>query len=371
MTENIQFVVVGAGIVGIAIAREIALLGKEVLLLECEENIGTGISSRSSEVIHSGVYYPKGSLKAKLCVQGRELLYEFCNNYHVPFRKTGKLIVATNELEKDELGRLKNLGTENGVKDIELLGPKEILKKESELISKGGLYIPETGIVDTHTLMLALLNDLENHNSVLALRSPFISANVKDGKFQIQAGKPGDDINICSNYLINAAGLNAQSVAKSINNLSKSLIPDQRLSKGSYFSLGCKAPFDHLVYPIPNENSLGIHYTLALDGRARFGPNHEWASTIEYSVNPELEQVFSKEIKRYWPNLPDGALQPAYSGIRPKILSSGKLVNDFIIQTKDQHGVKGLVNLFGLESPGLTAALAIAKSITSQLKNNI
>ena len=199
MTENIQFVVVGAGIVGIAVAREIALLGKEVLLLECEENIGTGISSRSSEVIHSGVYYPKGSLKAKLCVQGRELLYEFCNNYHVPFRKTGKLIVATNELEKDELGRLKNLGTENRVKDIELLGSKEILKKESELISKGGLYIPETGIVDTHTLMLALLSDLENHNSVLALRSPFISANVKDGKFQIQAGKPGDDINICSN----------------------------------------------------------------------------------------------------------------------------------------------------------------------------
>ncbi len=363
MVENLEYVVVGAGIIGLSIAREIALSGKEVLVLEANEDIGTGISSRSSEVIHSGIYYNKNSHKNTLCNKGRKLLYNYCYEKKIPFQKIGKLIVATNQEEKEELFSLKKRGLDNGLKGIKYLNQNELNKKEPALESIGALYVPMTGIIDSHSLMLALRNDVENNNSLIALRTPFISASKKNNVFNVKTGDKNNPTLIQSHNIINASGLNARKVAQSIDQMKNTLIPNLFFNKGSYFSMSGPAPFKHLVYPLPNINSLGIHYCLNVEGIPRFGPDHEWVKEIDYSVSLEKKTQFIESIKKYWPGIKDANLRPDYAGIRPSINTKSQHSNDFIIQTKQQHGIKGLINLFGIESPGLTAALAIAQFV--------
>lgn len=369
LPEEVESIVVGAGVVGLAVARSLAYSGKEVLVLESADDIGTGISARSSEVIHSGLYYPKGSKKADLCVRGRDLLYAFCNEHNVPFRKTGKLIVATSSTEVPKLHYLRAQGVANGLPGIEFMTPDHLYDKEPVLRAVAGLYLPMTGIVDSQALMVALRNDAESNGKVtIAVHTPFRSARTASQAFLVQAGAGNDIIQMQSRNLVIAAGLNAHSIAARITRAQDSFIPRQYLSRGCYFSLSGRAPFRHLVYPLPNANGLGVHYCLSMAGEARFGPDHEWVPEIDYTVDPGRADAFANMIRKYWPSLPDGALQPAYAGIRPRITGPNQPAADFLIQTSAQHGVTGLIHLFGIDSPGLTAALAIADEVATHLR---
>jgi len=362
--ESVDAVVIGAGVVGLAIARELAIAGREVIVLDAEDAIGTHTSSRNSEVIHAGIYYPKGSLKARSCVEGKRLLYEYCATHGVPHRRCGKLIVATDEKQLGELGAIREKAHANGVPDVDWIAKDEVARMEPELFCMGALHSPSTGIIDSHALMLAYLGDAEAHGAMLALKSPLERARVRNG-FELHV--VGADPIHCT-VLVNSAGLRAPSVAKTIDGYPPHLVPRELYAKGNYYSLNRKSPFKRLIYPVPEPGGLGVHVTLDLAGQARFGPDVEWVERINYDVDPRRAERFYAAIRRYWPGLPDNSLSPGYAGIRPKTAGPGEPAPDFEIQGPARHGVPGLVQLYGIESPGLTSSLALARAVRDELR---
>jgi len=366
MSESVECVVIGAGVVGLAIGRESAQAGLDTVILESESHIGTATSSRNSEVIHAGIYYAPGSLKAGLCVTGKQMLYDYCRDRHVGHVRCGKLIVATNEEQLAALPELIRNAQSNGVSDLELLTRDQARELEPELECTGAVLSPSTGIVDTHSLMVSLQGDFEAAGGMLAVESPVAGGRCDADGITLQIGG-GADYELRAKYVVNAAGLGAQSVAKAIDALERDTIPPLYLAKGSYYSFDHKSPFSRLVYPLPEHTHLGVHLTLDLGGRARFGPDLAWVDSIDYDVDPAGADDFYEEIRKYWPALPDGSLSPAYAGIRPKVQGPGDAPRDFCIQGADVHGVPGLVNLFGIESPGLTACMAIAEYVHHRL----
>ena len=367
--EQLDAVVIGAGVVGLAVARALAMAGREVVILEAEDAIGTHTSSRNSEVIHAGIYYPKGSLKARSCVEGKQLLYEYCVAHGVPHRRSGKLIVAADDAQLAELEALQRKAHANGVTDVVWMSKGQALALEPELSCAAALYSPSTGIIDSHALMLAYLGDAEAHGAMLALKSPLRRVQAAGGGFvlHVDASDP-----IRCNVLVNSAGLRAPSVAKRVEGYRAQLAPPEFYAKGNYYSLAGRSPFTRLVYPIPEPGGLGVHVTLDLAGQARFGPDVEWVERIgakeDYAVDPRRAERFYAAIRRYWPGLADGALLPGYSGIRPKTAGPGEPASDFHIQGPREHGLPGLVHLFGIESPGLTASLSLASLVLNELR---
>ena len=362
MSESVDCVVVGAGVIGLAIARSLARSGREVIVLESENDIGTGTSSRNSEVIHAGIYYQPGSLKARLCVEGKDALYRYCAERGVEHSRLGKLIVASQEKDLGILRKLQETAKINGILDMELMDKEAMLSLEPALAGVGALLSPSTGIIDSHGLMLAYQGEAEDLGMVIAFNSPFKSAKVLNGKFSIEVGGK-DPFSLRSPILINSAGLGAQNIAGAVAGLHPTEIPKRYLLKGSYFSLSGKSPFSRLIYPVPPDASLGVHLTLDLGGQAKFGPDQEWIDEVDYTMDPGRAESFYASVRQYYPDLPDGALEPAYSGIRPKVQAPGDPVADFVIKGPKDHGVPGLVNLFGMESPGLTSSLAIGEYV--------
>lgn len=360
--DHIDCVVIGAGVVGLAVARALAANGREVIVLEAAEAIGTSTSSRNSEVIHAGLYYPRGSLKAALCVRGREMLYEYCAARNVAHSRAGKLLVATAPNQIPQLEAILTRGKENGVFDLTRISGSEAQELEPALECVAAVYSPQTGIVDSHQLMLALQGDAEHNGAVIALRSPVESIDATTNGFVVNVG--GEvPTTVRAACIVNSAGLHANALARRIRGLDARHVPPLYLARGNYFSVSSRVPFSRLIYPMPNEAGLGVHLTLDLGGQARFGPDVEWIDSIDYDVDPQRADAFYAQIRSYWPALPDGALQPAYAGIRPKLSGPGEPAADFMIQGAAAHGVRGLVNLFGIESPGLTASLAIAQRV--------
>ena len=369
MDESLDCVVVGAGVVGLAVARALALAGREVVVLEAAEGIGTGTSSRNSEVIHAGIYYPKGSLKARLCVQGKQALYAYCAERGVPHRRCGKLIVATEAAQLATLADIRAKAAANGVGDLTPLSRQEAQTLEPEIECVGALLSPSTGIIDSHAFMLALQGDAEHAGAVFAFHSRVARARVVDGGFGIEVQTLAPDQALedtamttwQARTLINAAGLHAPDVAACIEGLDARHVPRAHYARGHYFTLSSRPRFQRLIYPVPQPGGLGVHLTLDLQGQARFGPDVQWVDAIDYTVDPKRADAFYAEVRRYWPALPDGALQPGYAGIRPKLAGPEAPNLDFRIDGPVQHGVPGLVNLLGIESPGLTASLAIGE----------
>jgi len=358
--ERVACVVIGAGVVGLALARALARRGLEVVVLEAEDRIGTGISSRSSEVIHAGIYYPAGSLKARLCVQGSRDLYAFCQARRVAHRRCGKLVVATDDGQVEALRLLRGKAEANGVEGLAWLDGEAARRLEPRLRCAAALHSPATGIVDSHGLMRALRADAEEAGAAMALRCPVLGGRATARGIEVAVGG-AEPATFLAGRVFNAAGLGAQAVARAFEGLRPGSVPPLRLAKGSYYGLAGAAPFSRLVYPVPVHGGLGVHLTLDLAGQARFGPDVEWVEREDYRVDPARAQAFYAEVRKYWPGLPDEALQPAYAGIRPKLHGPGEPAPDFLVQREDAHGMAGLVNLFGIESPGLTACLALAE----------
>jgi L-2-hydroxyglutarate oxidase LhgO len=358
-------VVVGAGVVGLAIARALARRGLQVMILEKERAIGTGTSARSSEVIHAGLYYEPGSLKAKLCVDGRRLLYDYCAERGIAHRRCGKLVVATDASEKTYLGELHGRAEANGVEHVTPIGAAEARAVEPALRVESALLSRSSGIVDSHALMLAYLADAEAAGATLALRTPVTEASVSGRVIHLTTGA-AEPAEIETKLLVNAAGLDAWDLSRRLSGLDPVTIPPRHLAKGSYFTLsGVRAPFSHLIYPVPEPGGLGIHLTLDLAGQARFGPDVEWVDCADYALDALRGERFYAAIRRYWPNLPDGALVPAYCGIRPKVVGADGKPGDFVIQGPPETGVAGYIALYGIESPGLTSSLAIGAHVAT------
>lgn len=371
--DRVDAVVVGAGVVGLAVARALAQAGLEVVVLERETAIGTGVSARNSEVIHAGLYYPPGSLKAQWCVRGKELLYDYCASHGVGHRACGKLVVACEEAQLPALDALARKAHSHGV-PVTLLDGAQAQAMEPALRCVAALWSPTTGIVDSHGFMLALQGDLENAGGMVALASALERAEPAPEGFRLQVRAGDEVLTLGSRLLVNAAGLYACDVARRIEGLALAWQPQPHFAKGSYYALSGKAPFSRLIYPAPQDAWLGVHLTLDLGGQARFGPDLEWLdvtdpATIDYSVDPRRADGFYAEVRRYWPQLPDGALQPAYSGVRPKLYGPGQAAPDFRADGPQAHGIPGLVNLLGIESPGLTSALAIGEHVAAMLRD--
>ncbi|WP_086924998.1 NAD(P)/FAD-dependent oxidoreductase [Variovorax sp. JS1663] len=363
--DEFDCAVIGAGVVGLAVARALALAGREVIVLEAEGAIGTGTSSRNSEVIHAGIYYPAGSLKASLCVEGKQLLYEYLGQRGLPHRRCGKLIVATAPEQVAQLETILAKARANGVDDLVLLTREQARTLEPQLECTAALLSPSTGIVDSHALMLSLQGDLESAGGMLALKSGVARAQCGQGAIVLTAE---DGTTLRCRSVVNAAGLGAPALARRFEGLPASAVPQEYFAKGSYFTLTGRAPFSHLIYPVPEAAGLGVHLTLDLGGQAKFGPDVQWVdSGDDLVVDPARGEVFYAEVRRYWPSLADGALAPGYAGIRPKISGPGEPAADFMIGGPEAHGVTGLVNLFGIESPGLTSSLAIGRRVASLL----
>jgi L-2-hydroxyglutarate oxidase LhgO len=375
MDESLDCVVVGAGVVGLAVARALAQAGREVVVLEAAEGIGTETSSRNSEVIHAGIYYPKGSLKARLCVRGKQALYAYCAERGVPHRRCGKLIVATEAAQLATLADIRAKAAANGVGDLTPLSRQEAQTLEPEIECVGALLSPSTGIIDSHAFMLALQGDAEHAGAVFAFHSRVARARVVGGGFEIEVQTLAPDQALedtamttwHARTLINAAGLHAPDVAACIEGLDARHVPRAHYARGHYFTLSGRPRFQRLIYPVPQPGGLGVHLTLDLQGQARFGPDVQWVNEIDYTVDPKRADAFYAEVRRYWPALPDGALQPGYAGIRPKLAGPEAPNLDFRIDGPAQHGVPGLVNLLGIESPGLTASLAIGEMVLKSL----
>jgi L-2-hydroxyglutarate oxidase LhgO len=362
MLDRVDCVVVGAGVVGLAVARALALQGREVMVLEAASAIGTGTSSRNSEVIHAGIYYEPGSLKSRLCVQGRAMLYDYCRERHVDHRQCGKLIVATDRAQVAQLQGIADRARRNGVVDLELLTGEQARQLEPHLVCDAALLSPSTGIVDSHGLMLALQGDLENAGGIVALNSAVAHARIASGAIELVAS---DGTGLLANRVVNSAGLQAPALAGRFAGLAAQHVPPAFFAKGNYFTLAGRAPFSHLVYPVPQAAGLGVHLTLDLGGQAKFGPDVQWVdSADDLTVDPRRGESFYAEVRKYWPALPEGALLPGYAGIRPKINGPHEAGRDFLIQGPLDHGVPGLVNLFGIESPGLTSCLAIGDLVS-------
>lgn len=363
--DQVDSVVVGAGVVGLAVARALALQGREVLVLEGAGAIGTGTSSRNSEVIHAGIYYPAGSLKARLCVAGRDMLYAYCAERHLPHRRCGKLIVATSAAQMPALQQIEQRARANGVTDLVWLSRDQARALEPRLECVAALLSPSTGIIDSHAFMLSLQADLENGGGMVVLRSSVESMRVLQAGGMVLRVEDGTEVQ--AGLVVNAAGLSAPALARRCQGLTPEIVPRAHYAKGSYFALAVASPFSRLIYPVPEAAGLGVHLTLDLAGQAKFGPDVEWVEDPDdLLVDPGRATGFYAEVRRYWPQLPDGALLPGYAGIRPKIHGPGEPPADFMIQGPANHGVAGLVNLFGIESPGLTSALAIGEWVASK-----
>ena len=357
--DKVDAVVVGAGVVGLAVARALALAGHETIILEKETTIGTATSSRNSEVIHAGIYYPKGSLKARLCVAGRQALYAYCDAHGVPYRRCGKLIVAIGEEQRGALERVLATARGNGVDDIEPISRRQAQVLEPALVCSGALLSPSTGILDSHAYMLALLGDAQANGAMIAYGSSVEGGRVDENGVVIDVASDGASMSLAPRLLVNCAGLEAQAVAYSISGLPRDTVPPLRYAKGNYFQLLGPAPFKRLIYPVPEPGGLGVHITIDLGGQAKFGPDVEWIERPDYTVDPSRGARFYAAIRKYWPALPDEALVPGYAGIRPKLPANGTDAPDFMIQGPETHKVAGLINLYGIESPGLTSSLAI------------
>lgn len=370
MSTDIDCIVVGAGVVGLAVARALALSGREVMVVEAAEGIGTGTSARNSEVIHAGIYYPAGSLKARLCVQGRHLLYDYCAEHGVGHKRLGKLIVATSKEEIPALTDIMNKARINGVDDMELLTGSQAQALEPALSCVAALLSPSTGIIDSHGLMLSFQGDAENAGAQCVFHTPLLAGNVRpEGGFELEFGG-ADAMTLSCNVLVNASGLHAPTLARKIKGIPESSIPQEYLCKGSYFTLQGRVPFTHLIYPTPHHAGLGVHLTLDLGGQAKFGPDVEWIERVDYDIDPRRCDGFYEAVRTYWPGMQDGTLSPGYTGIRPKISGPHEPAADFMIAGPGTHGIAGLVNLFGIESPGLTSSLAIAQETLRHLQSN-
>ena len=364
--NEVECVVVGAGVIGLATARVLALAGHDVPVLERAYTIGFETSSRNGEVIHGGLYYPAGSLKARCCVAGRKRLYADCSEHGVPRAQIGKLIVAANENEIAGIERIENAARANGVDDLQWLTATQAQRLEPALRCVAALMSPSTGIIDSHALMLAYQGEAETAGALVVLRTPVLCGRVRHDGFDLAIG--GDEpTTIRCRLLVNAAGLYAPALARSIEGVPRETIPPAFFCRGVYFSLAGRAPFRRLVYPVPPPGGLSVHITLDLAGQARFGPDLDWISEVDYTVDPERGDVFYAAIRSYWPELRDGALQPGYAGIRPKISGPAEPAADFVVQGPEAHRVPGLVNLYGIESPGLTASLPLADEVVERL----
>ena len=366
MSESIECAVIGAGVVGLAVARALAKAGREVVVIEAAEAIGTATSSRNSEVIHAGLYYPAGSLKARLCRGGRDMLYGYLAEHGIDHRRTGKLVVATEETELEALAALERKALANGVEDIRRLSVADARVLEPELRCVAALLSPSTGILDSHGYMLSLRGEAEDHGAAISFLGPVTGGNAGGDGITLGVGG-ADPIDLDCRIVVNCAGLGAQGIARNIRGIPPETIPPLHYAKGNYFHLTGRAPFAHLVYPVPGTAGLGVHYTRDLAGQGKFGPDVEWVDSLDYRVDPRRADGFYAAIRSYWPGLRDDTLQPGYSGIRPKIQAPGEPAADFVIQGPEVHGIGGLVNLYGIESPGLTASLAIAEAVVDRL----
>ncbi len=359
--DQLECVVIGAGVVGLAVARALALAGREVMVLEAAPAIGTGISSRNSEVIHAGIYYAPGSLKARLCVQGRDLLYDYCTARGIGFSRCGKLLVATDASQLPQLQGIVAQAARNGVGDLVLLDAAQAQALEPHLSCLAAIHSPSTGIVDSHGLMLALQGDIEHAGGLVVLNSALACADCSDRGIDLRMA---DGTELHASRVVNAAGLQAPALARCFDGLDARHVPKAYFAKGNYFTLAGRAPFAHLIYPVPQAAGLGVHLTLDLGGQAKFGPDVQWVdSANDLTVDARRGDAFYAEVRKYWPGLPDGSLVPGYAGIRPKIHAPDQPACDFLIQGPREHGVVGLVNLFGIESPGLTSSLALAEHV--------
>ena len=363
--DSVDVVVIGAGVVGLAVARALALQGREVMVLEAADAIGTGTSSRNSEVIHAGIYYPQGSLKARLCVEGKALLYDYCAQRGIGHSRCGKLIVATQASQIPQLQAIIAKAAANGVPDLVLLTREQAQALEPELDCVAAVLSPSTGIVDSHALMLALQGDLENAGGMVVLNAPLARAHCAPSAIVLVAE---DGTELAAQSVVNAAGLQAQALASRFDGLDAQHVPPSHYAKGNYFTLSGRSPFRRLIYPVPEAAGLGVHLTLDLGGQAKFGPDVQWVdSPDDLVVDPRRGDAFYAEVRKYWPGLPEGALLAGYAGIRPKIQAPDQPARDFLIQGPAEHGVAGLVNLFGIESPGLTSSLAIGRHVSELL----
>ena len=363
--ERVDCVVVGAGVVGLAVARSLALAGREVMVLEAADAIGTQTSSRNSEVIHAGIYYPPGSLKARLCVQGKQRLYTYCADRGVGHQRCGKLIVATDEAQLAQLQAIIGKAARNGVDDLVMLSAQQARELEPELACVAAVQSPSTGIVDSHALMLSLQGDIENAGGMVVLNASVQQVDVVADGLVVQTR---DGTQLLCQTVVNAAGLHAPELAGRIHGLDQDFVPQGFFAKGNYFTLNTRSPFSRLIYPVPEAAGLGVHLTIDLGGQAKFGPDVQWvASADDLVVDPRRGGAFYDQVRKYWPGLPDGALQAGYAGIRPKIQGPDEPSRDFLIQGPLEHGVPGLVNLLGIESPGLTSCLAIGEHVAQLL----
>jgi L-2-hydroxyglutarate oxidase LhgO len=365
--ETCDCVVIGAGVVGLAVARELALAGRDVLVLDAAETFGTATSSRNSEVVHAGLYYPPGSLKARMCRRGRDLLYRYLEEHGIEHLRCGKLVVATDTGEVEMLRGVEKRARANGVDDVRWLSGNEARALEPEVRCLAALCSPSTGIFDSHGYMLSLKGEAETHGATFAFRAEVVGGAVGDVGIELSLANDDTRIGLLCRTVINCAGLGAQAVARSIRGVPADSVPLLHYSKGSYFSLAARPPFARLVYPPPDHASIGLHYTRDLAGRGRFGPDAQWVEKIDYDVDARRATLFYASIRRYWPDLPDNSLHPDYAGVRPKIQAPDEPPRDFVIQGHEAHGAPGLINLFGIESPGLTASLAIAEHVAERL----
>lgn len=359
-------VVIGAGVVGLAVACRLAKMGHEVLLLEEADGIGMHTSSRNSEVIHAGIYYKPGSLKARLCVEGRRELYEYCEAHNVPAPAVGKLIVATSDAQIPTLQALQRRGTANGVHDLTWLDSTEVRLIEPEVECRAAVYSPSTGIIDSHALMLALQGDAEAHGGQCVFRTRVSGIACRKDGFEVQTSG-AEAMSLGCRIVINCAGLGAQELSRSTEGYPFDRIPPRFLAKGNYFSVSGATPFSHLIYPVPVEGGLGVHVTLDLSGRMRLGPDLHWVDEIDYTPDPHLKDQFYTAVRSFWPQVMTRELSCTYSGIRPKISGPGGESSDFLVEGPEDHGIPGLVNFFGIESPGLTSSLALADHAVRKL----
>jgi L-2-hydroxyglutarate oxidase LhgO len=366
MSETVDAVVIGAGVVGLAIGRALARSGREVIVLEKNTAIGAETSSRNSEVVHAGIYYTPGSLKAHLCVRGREQLYRYCEAKGIGHRRCGKLIVAVSSDQAVQLETLQTTARANGVDDLRWIDEAELKAMEPAVVGSAALLSPSTGIVDSHALMLALQGDLEEAGGYVALRSKFNAGRYDGHAVRLKISSEGELSELDAGIVINAAGLHAASVANALDGLPDRQIPRLRYAKGNYFMYQGRSPFNHLVYPLPEEGGLGIHATLDLAGRARFGPDVEWSDAVDYTLDPARADAFYAAIRRYWPELEDGSLAPGYVGVRPKLSGPGESPADFVVEAAGNDAAR-LIHLFGIESPGLTSALAFGDYVLELL----
>lgn len=360
MVEKVECIVIGAGVIGLAVARQLTRAGREVVVVEAAARIGTEMSSHNSEVIHAGIYYPRDSLKARSCVAGRKALYAYCAEHGVAHRKLGKLIVATGEEEVERLQGLRAGAAMNGVTDLVSLDAAAAREMEPALRCLAALHSPSTGIIDGHALMLSLQGAAEDLGAAIAFNSPVLGGSVEGDGITLRIGG-GEPMTLKARTVVNATGLKAQEVAKSLSGLPRSSIPTLYLAKGNYFTLRGRSPFSKLIYPLPDCAGLGIHLTLDMGGQARFGPDVEWVGEADHDVDRRRGDAFYGAIRRYFPDLADGALQPGYAGVRPKLHGPGGAAQDFVVQGSRDHGVPGLVNFYGIESPGLTAIFPLAE----------